>query len=96
MSQLLVVNFITIHMSGKKGKGFLDEEEENDIGFRNPKHHHDDEVTEQGEDDKLLPHDDKEDEYNNDEEDGEDDVENFDDEEQGWHTFDMDNPDESL
>ncbi len=80
-------------MSDKKKNNHLNEDEnDNDIGFRDPGHHNDhNNSTNEEEVDDELPHPHNED---SDEEDTEED--DFDDEEQGWHTFDMDNLDESL
>jgi len=78
-------------MSGKKNKKpFSEDEDKDDIGFRvpsTPLENEDLEKEAETEDDLDLK-----------DEDGleDDEEEDLDDEERGWHTFDMDNPDESL
>ena len=77
-------------MSGKKNKKpFGEDDDKDDIGFRVPISpiESEDVTKEEVEGDLDLK---DEDDLDDDEED------DFDNEEQGWHTFDMDNPDESL
>ncbi|GEM_PF-6452841 len=78
-------------MSEKKNKRpFGEDADKDDIGFRIPSNPGmSEEEKEPGEEGDIET---KEEDDSNDAEDEDD----FDNEERGWHTFDMDNPDESL